>query len=73
MKDPITTLGDALPLECARVRALITTYRDPLLRGAGEIAAKMMEISLQNADKAMVSGDIVAMVQAYEDLKGYSE
>jgi len=73
MSESITTLGDALPLECARVRKLITTYRDPILNGAGEIAARMMEASLQNADNAMVSGDVVAMMQAYEDLKGYSE
>lgn len=68
-----TTLGDALPAECARVRKLITQYRDPILGGAGEIAAHMMEMSLQAADQAMVSGDLSAMILAYEDLKGYSD
>lgn len=67
------TLGDALLLECARVRKLITQYRDPIMNGGGEIAALMMEQSLAVADYAMVSGDVIAMIRAYEDLKGYSE
>ena len=73
-KDPkdIKTLGDALPAECARVRRLIEVYRDPILRGAGAAAIGFMEASLQFADKAMASGDVVAMLQAYEDLKGYT-
>lgn len=67
----MNSLGDALPKEQARVRALILQYRDPMLGGAGEFAARMMEASLQEADKAVMSGDLVAMIQAYEDLKGY--
>ena len=67
------SLADALPAEQARVRKLITLYRDPALNGAGELSARMMEMSLQAADKAAASGDVVGMIQAYEDLKGYSE
>ncbi len=66
------SLGDALPKEQARVRELIVQYRDPILRGAGEIAARMMEASLQAADKAVMSGDVVAMIQAHKDLQGYT-
>jgi len=65
------SLGEALPQEMARVREIIVEYRDPLLRGAGNLAARMMEISLQKADAAVMSGDVVAMLRAYEDLKGY--
>ena len=65
------TLGDALPKEQARVRALIIQYRDPGLGGAGEFAARMMEADLQSADKAVMSGDLVAMIQAYQALKGW--
>lgn len=65
------TLGDALPKEMARVRELIVLYRDPELRGAGNLAARMMEISLRQADVAVMSGDLVAMIRAYEDLRGY--
>jgi hypothetical protein len=41
--------------------------------GAGRLAAYMMEASLQAADRAMISGDVVAMMMAYEDLKGYTD
>ena len=67
------TLGDALPKEQARVRGLISAYRDPMLRGSGEWAARLMEKSLQEADKAVMNGDVIAMIRAYEDLKGYTE
>lgn len=66
------SLGEALPKEQARVRELIRQYRDPILGGAGEIAARMMEVSLQAADKAIMSGDVVEMIRVYEDLKGYN-
>lgn len=68
----MNTLGDELPKEQARVRALIVQYRDPILHGAGEIAARMMEASLQAADKAVISGDVVAMISAHKDLQGYT-
>jgi hypothetical protein len=68
----VETLGDALPKEIARVRELIVMYRDPELKGAGNLAAAMMEMSLRNADEAMMSGDLTAMIRAHEDLKGYS-
>lgn len=69
----MNTLGDALPEEMARVRKLIVRYRHPALGGSGEIAARMMEASLQAADKAVMSGDVIEMLRCYEDLKGYSE
>lgn len=73
MKEPTRsrTLAEALPEEMARVRALIIEYRSPILKGAGDIVAMMMEASLQRADKAVMDGDTVAMLQAYEDLNGY--
>ncbi len=65
------SLAEALPKEQARVRELIVMYRDPLLEGAGNIAATMMEQSLAAADRAIMSGDVIAMIRCYEDLKGY--
>ena len=67
------SLGEALPKECARVRKLILLYNDPELNGVGKFASMMMEQSLKNADKAIMSGDIVEMLKCYEDLKGYTE
>ena len=46
------SLGEALPKEQARVRALILQYRDPIMNGAGELSAMMMERSLKAADLA---------------------
>lgn len=65
------SLGEALPKEQARVRELILQYRDPLLKGAGEFAALCMEQSLKTADQAVMDGDVVAMIWAFEDLKRY--
>ena len=67
----IKTLGDELPKEQARVRELILQYRDPLLNGAGNLAALMMEQSLRRADEAIMSGDLGLMIAAYQDLKEY--
>lgn len=68
----MSSLGEELPKEQKRVRELITKYRDPILNGAGNLAAMMMEQALQRADSAAISGDIVAMIQSYEDLKGFT-
>jgi hypothetical protein len=70
---PIDTLADALPREMARVRdGVIPLYES--LRGMPNVIVEptlwMIRLSLDNAAKAMVSGDIVAMLRAYEDLKG---
>jgi hypothetical protein len=65
------TLGEVLPKQQARVRDLIIQYRDPLLGGSGIFAAAMMEQSLKNADNAVMSGDVVKMIEAFNDLKGY--
>ena len=67
------SLGEALPKEQARVRALIVMYNAPELGGSGRFATMMMEQSLQAADKAIMSGDVVEMIRCYEDLKGYHE
>lgn len=62
-------LAEALPKEQARVRELIEMYRE--IGPAGAFARMMMEHSLRAADKAASEGDVVAMLRAYEDLKGY--
>lgn len=63
------SLGEALPKEQARVRELIQQYRDPVLQGAGNIAAMLMERDLQEADRAVMSGDVGAMLVIYQKLK----
>jgi hypothetical protein len=65
----IETLGDALPKEMARVRdELLPAYQS--IGPAGAFGLTMLRGALDRATKAMASGDVVAMICAYEELKG---
>lgn len=64
------TLADALPKECARVRVILGHYKE--LGPVGVFGATFIEQDLQRADKAMVSGDLVAMLMAYNALREIS-
>jgi hypothetical protein len=64
------TLADALPREQERVRELIPIYES--LGVSGTFAVAMMKISLREAEKAAARGDVVAMLRALEDLRGYN-
>jgi hypothetical protein len=55
-----------------RVREIVKVY-ESLPDGAGMIGASMMKASIANAEKAISSGDVVAELQAFEDLKGFEE
>jgi hypothetical protein len=61
-------LTEALPEEQQRVRELLPIY-DAIPTGV--FAATMMRQSLARAEQAAASGDVVAMLAAYEDLRGY--
>jgi hypothetical protein len=64
------TLGTELPLEMARVRdTIMPAYIEIGVAGAPALA--LMRHSLDLAAKAMAEGDVVAMIRAYQDLKGY--
>ena len=63
-----TTLGDALPKEMARVRRVLGYYK--ALGPVGAIGAMFIEQDLQAADLAVMSGDVVQMLQSLETLKG---
>jgi hypothetical protein len=67
------SVGEDFPNEQKRVRELVKQYRDPMLGGAGECAARMMEQSLATAEKAAISGDVVAILAAYQDLKTWTD
>jgi hypothetical protein len=62
------TLADALPKEQARVRELLTQYKS--IGPVGTFGALMLEQDLRAADQAVMSGDVVAMLRAFERLKG---
>lgn len=63
----VETLGEALPKEQARVREVLGIYKS--IGPAGAFGATMIEASLRAADQAVMSGDPVAMLRAYQDLK----
>lgn len=64
----ITTLGDALPAEMARVRTVLGYYK--AMGPVGAIGAAFIEQDLREADHAVMSGDVVAMLRSLEILKG---
>lgn len=68
---PAESLAETLPREQARVRELILIYRE--IGPAANFAIMMMERSLQAADQAAISGDVIAMLRALEDLRGFKE
>ncbi len=62
------TVGEDMPNQQARARELLKQYRE--IGPAGAFGAMMIEQSLRMADEAVISGDIVRILAAYEDLKG---
>lgn len=66
----MTTLGDDLPREIARVRdVVIPAYLE--CGPGGMFAVTAMRADLDAASKAMIEGDIVAMVRIYKKLKDW--
>jgi molybdopterin converting factor small subunit len=67
------SVGEALPREMKRVREEVLPAYYECLKHAPmtQIAINLMNASLDAAAKALAEGDVVAIIQAYEDLKGY--
>lgn len=64
----MSSLAEELPKEQARVREVLAHYHE--IGPAGALGAMLIEQSLREADQAIMSGDLVRMMRAYEDLKG---
>ena len=64
----MSTLGEELPKEQARVRELLVIYKS--LGPRANFGALMIEQVLQRADQAAISGDLVAMLRSIKELKG---
>lgn len=70
-EDTPKSLGEALPAEIARVRdTVMPAYIE--IGSAGMIGLAIMRNELDKASKAMMEGDVVAMIKAYKDLKEWS-
>lgn len=66
----MSSIGEDLPKEMARVRdEVLPVYVS--VGPPGLFAATMMRRDLDLAAKAMIEGDTVGMLCAYESLKGY--
>jgi hypothetical protein len=66
----MSSLGTDLPKEMARVRdVLMPQYLS--IGPAGGFALTLMRGELDRATKALAEGDVVAMMQSYEALKGF--
>lgn len=69
----MTSLAEALPAEINRVRKLQDEFKS--LRGIGNVIVEpqiaMMEGAIVAAINASAGGDVIAMLRAYETLKGY--
>ena len=68
MSAEVTTLADALPAEMARVREVLGHYRE--IGPAGAFGAAFIEQDLRAADRAVMSGDVVAMLRSMKTLQG---
>jgi hypothetical protein len=66
------SVGEALPREMTRIRKLLPNYERvaPFAPGA-RITIALMNASLDRAQAALASGDVIKIIRAYEDLKGY--
>ncbi len=62
------SLGTALPKEIERCQELLTQYA--AIGPAGIFGATMIRADIAAAHKAMMEGDVVGMLRAYEALKG---
>lgn len=61
-------LAEGLQAELSRCMDLLAVYQG--LGPVGTFGAIMIRACIDKAHAAQSSGDVVAMIQAYEDLKG---
>jgi len=62
----MSSVGEEFPKEQARVRELLNEYKSI---PTGAFGAMMIEQALSRAEKAAISGDIVAILKSYKELK----
>jgi hypothetical protein len=68
----MSTLGDDLPKEIARVRdVVLPAYLE--CGPGGQFGVLMIRKALNEASRAMIEGDTIAMIRVYQELKGWHE
>jgi hypothetical protein len=63
----MSSLGEEFPKEQARCRELLREYYK--IGPAGRFGAAMIEQTLKDADQAVLSGDVVEMLQAFKKMQ----
>ena len=71
MNETTINLPDALVAEQARCREILEHAIE--IGPAGSFLAAILRQSLARADRAAADGDVILMLQAVADLRGYSE
>lgn len=73
MDNPIRprTLSEALPAEMARVRDHVLPAFDAI-GTPGVLGAAMIRTDLDRAARAAAEGDLMAMIEAHEALRGWT-
>ena len=66
----VKTLGEELPKEMTRIRDVVMPAYQSIGPG-GAFALAMMRQDLDRAARAMMEGDLPAMIAAYQSLKSY--
>jgi len=61
------TLGEALPNEIQRCQELLEIYNS--LGPVGAFGHAMISADIASAQRAMMEGDVVAMIRCYQKLK----
>jgi hypothetical protein len=61
------SLGEEFPEQQRRCRKLLTVYK--ALGPVGSFGALMIEQTLQRADQAAISGDLVEMLRSFNELR----
>ena len=61
------SLGEDFPKEQERVRTILGYFKG--IGPAGMFGATMIEDLLRRADQAAISGDVVAMLRTYQEMK----
>ena len=61
------SLGEALPKEIARVREVLKDYES--VGPAGAFAVMMIKKDIADAERAIMEGDLVAMIRSYKTLQ----
>jgi len=67
----MSSLAEEFPKEQERVRGVLEIYKS--IGPAGTFGAMMIEQTLSRAERAAMSGDVIAMLRSYEELKAISE